>query len=99
MVYYDRIDVFEVANVNETSESKECSICHYWYFLIKGFKFQPNVCNGYYDTLMSMNLNDIAVLNVHGIDYCCIINGISKSGAMGLLRNSSLIRKEEHYNR
>ena len=43
--------------------------------------------------MMSMNLNDIAILSVHGIDYCCIINGISKSGAMGLLRNSSVNQK------
>ena len=43
--------------------------------------------------MISMNLNDSAVLSVHGIDYCCIIKGISKSGAMGLLRNSSLNQK------
>ena len=66
------------------------TICHYWYFLIKGFKFQPNAYNGYQGVLMSMNLNDIAILNVRSIDYCCIINGISKSEPMGLLRNSSL---------
>ena len=53
--------------------------------------FQPNVCNGYQDALMmSMNLNDIAILNVCGIDCCCIVNGTSKSEAMGLLRNSIL---------
>ena len=34
MVHYDRIDVFEEVNVNKTSESKECNIFHYWYFLI-----------------------------------------------------------------
>ena len=33
-------------DVNKTSSSKECLICHYWYFLDKGFKFQPDVCNG-----------------------------------------------------
>ena len=43
--------------------------------------------------MMSLNLNDIAILSVHDIDYCCIINGISKSGIMGLLRNSSLNQK------
>ena len=45
MLNVDRIDVSEVTDVNETSTSKECDICHYWYFLNKGFKFQPNVCN------------------------------------------------------
>ena len=28
---YDRIDVFEGTDVNKTSKSKECNICHYWY--------------------------------------------------------------------
>ena len=32
-----------------------------------------------------MNLSYIAILNIHGVDYCCIINGISKSEAMALL--------------
>ena len=76
MIYYDKIDVFEDVNVNKTSESKEHNFGHYWYFLIKGFKFQPNVCNGYQDALMMfMNLNDIAILNVGGNNYCCIVNG------------------------
>ena len=29
MLYFDRNDVFERIDVNETSESKECDICHY----------------------------------------------------------------------
>ena len=29
MLYY----VFEGIDVNKTRESKECDICHYWYFL------------------------------------------------------------------
>ena len=40
MLYYDRIDVFEGIDI-KTSVSKQCDICHYWYFLNKGFKFQP----------------------------------------------------------
>ena len=61
MLYYDKTDVSERIDVNETSKSKECDICHYWYFLNKGFKFQTNICNGCYDLLMmSMNLSDIA---------------------------------------
>ena len=37
MLYYDRIDVSEEIDVNKTRESKQCNICHYWYFLNKGF--------------------------------------------------------------
>ena len=44
----------------------------------KGFKFQPNVCNGCHDLLMSMNFNDIAILNIKGADFHCIISTISK---------------------
>ena len=46
MLYHDRTDVFESIAVNKTSISKEYIICHYWYFLEKGFKFQSSVCNG-----------------------------------------------------
>ena len=75
MLYYDKIDVFEGINVNKTSESNECDICHCWYFLDKGFKFPPDVCNGCHDILMmSLNLSGIAILNIHGVDYCCIVN-------------------------
>ena len=36
---YDRIDVSEGIDVNKTSQSKECDIFHFWYFLNRGFKF------------------------------------------------------------
>ena len=40
MLYYFRIDVSDGIDVDKTSESKECDICHY-YFVNKGFNFQP----------------------------------------------------------
>ena len=51
ILYHDRTDVPIGIDVNKTSESKEYIICHYWYFLIKGFKFQPHVCNRCHDLL------------------------------------------------
>ena len=94
MLSYDRIDVSERISVDKTSESKECIISHYWYFLNKGFKFQPNVCNRYHDLLMmSMNLCDIAILNIKSADYCCIISGISKSEAINLIQKIDLTEK------
>ena len=58
MLYYDRIDIFEGTDVNKTSESKECDICHCWCFLNKWFKFQPYVCNRCHVLLMmSLSLN------------------------------------------
>ena len=66
-------------------------ICNYSYFIDKGLKFQPYICNGCHDVLIiSINLNDIAILNILGIDYHCIINGIGKSGGVNLLHNTDL---------
>ena len=94
MPYYDIIDVFEGIDVNKTSKSKESDICHYWYFLNKGFKFQPYVCNRCHDLLiMSMNLSNIFILKIKSADYCCIITGISKSEAINLLQNIDLTEK------
>ena len=33
MLYYDQIDTSEGIDVHKTSTSKECNVCHYWYFL------------------------------------------------------------------
>ena len=74
MLYFDGIDVSEGIDVNKTSASKGCDICHYWYFLNYSFKFPPNVCTWCHDLLvMSINLSDIDILNINGSDYCCIL--------------------------
>ena len=66
--------------------------CHYCYFLDKGFP--QDVCNGCHDVLiMSINLSDIAILNIQAADYRCIINGISKSDVVNVLQNASFTDK------
>ena len=90
MLHYETIDVF---NGIDTSESKECDLFHYWYFLgriwyllDKEFKFQLYVrgdCPG--ALTMSMKLSHIAILNIHGVHYRCIISRVSKSDAVSLL--------------
>ena len=41
-----RIDISEGIDINKTSVSKECDICHYWYFKDIGFKYESNFCSG-----------------------------------------------------
>ena len=78
----------------KTSASKDYDICHYWYFLDYSFKFQPNVFNRCHDFLMmSINLSDIANLNIKGSDYCCIISLITKNEAIKLLQNADFTEK------
>ena len=35
MLEYDRIDISEEIDVDMSDKSKECILCHYWYFLNK----------------------------------------------------------------
>ena len=97
--FFDRIDVYEGIDVNKASELKGCDICHDWYFLKKKIiKFQRNVCNRWYGLLLiSMNLRDIAIVNIKSVDYCCNIIRINKSEAINLTQNPHLTGKMEHY--
>ena len=43
-------------------------------------------------------MNNITILNIHGIDNGCITFGISKNEAINLLRSADLNEKVDHYN-
>ena len=40
-----------------------------------------------------MNLSDIAILNIEGSDYHCVISLISKNEAINLMQNADLTKK------
>ena len=42
---------------------------------------------------MSTNLNDIAILIINSVNFCCIIGRNSKSEAVNLLQNVDLTEK------
>ena len=70
MLEYNRIDISEGIDINKTSASKKCDICHYWYFKDIGFKYEPYLCNGCYDLMQkSMSFNNIAIVYVKGSAY------------------------------
>ena len=90
ILQYDRTDFLEGNDINKTSASKECDICHYWYFKDVGFKYEPYVCNGCHDILvMTYELKNIEILNVKGVDYRCILWVISKNQVVNILNNSA----------
>ena len=35
MLYFDRIDVSEGIDINETSASKDCDVCHYYFLKLR----------------------------------------------------------------
>ena len=73
MLQYKNIDVSEGIDTNKTIVSKECMLCHYWYFKDVRFKFELHVCNKCHDVLVTAyDLKNIAILNVKGADFRCI---------------------------
>ena len=46
--------------------------------------------------MLSVNLSDIAILNIKGSDYCCIISLISKNEGINLMQNADLTKKTEN---
>ena len=65
MLKYDRTDISEGIDVNKTTASKECDICHYWYFKDIAFKYEPYFCNGCNELMQkAMSFNDVTIVNV-----------------------------------
>ena len=57
------------------------------------FTFQPNAFNRCHVLLMMpINLSNIAILNIKGSDYRCIISLVSKNVAINLLQNADLTK-------
>ena len=70
MLLYEKIFVSKEININKLNKSKECIICHYWYFKRIGYKFGTYVCNKCHDILiMAYELENIAMLNLKRVDY------------------------------
>ena len=89
MLQYEKIDVSEGIDVNKTSASKECELCHYWFFKDIGFKFEEHVCNKCNDLLtMAYSLKSIAILSAKGATFRCILMGITKNEDLKRLNNS-----------
>ena len=94
MLGYHKIDISEGIDVSKTSASKECDICHYWYFKDIGFKFELHLYNGCYDLVQkAMSFNYVATLYVNGNAYRILFWYMSKDDAVSIMSNSNLIDK------
>ena len=91
MLQYEKIDVSEGIDVNKTSASKECELCHYWFFKNVEFKFEEHVCNGCHDLLtMAYLLENMVILSAKGATCRCVLGGISRNEGLRRLNNSVL---------
>ena len=65
MLEYERIDISKGIDVNEINLSKECDICHYWYFKNIGFEYESYLCNGSHDLMQkAISFNNVAVVYI-----------------------------------
>ena len=89
MLRYQQIDVSEGIDVNKTSASEECELCHYWFYKDVGSKFEERVCNRCHDLLMmAHSLKNIAILSTKGATFRCVLIGVGKNEGLKRLNNS-----------
>ena len=94
MLEYERIDISEGIDVNKTNLSKECDICHYWYFKDIGFKCEPYICNGCHDLIQkAISFNNIAIVYVKENAYWINFWYMSKDDAINIVNDSNLVDK------
>ena len=66
MLYYERIDIKDGIDPAKNNSSKECMICHYWFFN-HDFKLQHSICNGCHDLTM-LSVSNIGITTIKGVD-------------------------------
>ena len=92
MLEYDRIDISEKIDANKTSLSKECDICHYWYFKDICFKYEPYLCNCYNNLILkAMSFNNAAIVYVIESAYRINFWYVSKDDAINIMNGSNLV--------
>ena len=95
MLQYEKIDISKGIDVNKTGASKECELCHYWFFKDVGLKLEKHVCNGCHDLLtMVHSLKNIAILSAKGETFRCLLMGTSKNEALKKLNNTVTYDRE-----
>ena len=94
MLEYDRTDISKGIDVNKTNLSKECDICHYWYFKDICFKYQPYLCNGCHDLMQKvMSFNNFGIAYVKGNASRINFQYMSKDNAINIMTGSNLVDK------
>ena len=90
MLQYQKTDISEGIDINKTRASKECELCHYWFFKDIGFKFEEHVGNKCHDLLtMAYSLENVAILNAKRVTFRCILMGSSKNEGLKRLNSSA----------
>ena len=94
MLECDRIDISVEIDINKTSASKKCHVCHYWYFKDIGFKYETYLSNGCHGLMQKvMSFKNVAIVSIKGSDYRIHVLYMSKNDAINIINNSNLNEK------
>ena len=95
MLEYNTIDISEGIDIDNTNLSKECDICHYWYFKCIGCKYEKDLCNGCDDLMQkAMSFNNVAVSYVKRSAYRIHLWYMSKDDAISIMNGSNLVDRK-----
>ena len=97
MLKYDRIDISEGTDINKCEEtSRKCSLCKFYYFLDKNFKYGPYLCDGCYDTSMKVvSMQNLTIINNNGNYYRVVFTFMTKKDAYNLIKDAIIIDVKE----
>ena len=92
---YERIDISEGIDIIKTNKSKECMLCHYWYFLDNNFSCELYLSDGCYNiTQKTVDFKNITIIHIKNSAYRIYFTHLSKREAKQLMNNSNLIDKK-----
>ena len=96
MLEYNRIDISEGIDMNKNKNiSRECSLCKFYYFLDKIFKYGPYLCDSCYDMSMKANsMQNLAIVYNGENAYRVIFVFMCKEDAFNLIKNAVIIDKK-----
>ena len=96
MLEYDRIDVSEGVDITQNRlVSRECWLCHFWYFIDKNFNYQKYYYDGCHDMSMkTVSINNLAIVYSKGNAYRIHFWNMSNDDAINIMNNSNLIDKK-----
>ena len=91
MLEYDRINISQVIDINKCEEtSRKCTLCKFYYFLEKNFKYGPYLFDGCYNISMKVvSTQNLTIINHNGHYYRIIFAFISKKDAYNLIKNAA----------
>ena len=93
------MDISEGIDVNKTNASKECDICHYWYFKDIGFKYESYLCNGCHGLMQKdINFNDVAIVSIKRRVYKIHFWYMSKNGLINIMSATTYFQRNREKN-